>query len=307
MAIKKILVTGSSGTIGTRLCEKLLERGYDLVGVDRKPNRWSEKVSKVTVIGDLVDTHTLENLPKNFDIVMHLAANVRIYNSVLDPELARENIHTVFNTLEFCRKHRVKRFFFASSREVYGNTDELVRSEDQMRVRNCESPYSASKISGEALVYAYEKCYGIDFVIVRFSNVYGMYDESDRVVPVFIKQTKGNRELVVYGKEKELDFTYIDDAVSGVVKCVDGFERAKNDVYNLASGDATTIVDVAEHIRRIMGGKNRIKVKENRTGEVVRYAGDISNAAEKLGYRPITGIEEGLEKSVRWYTENLYA
>jgi len=223
----RILVTGSSGTIGTRLCEKLLEENYAIIGVDLKPNRWNDRINKLTIIGDLRDKETFKNLPKDVDLVVHLAANARVYNLVVDPSLARDNFEILFNTLEFCRRNDIKRFIFASSREVYGNSNQIVHSENEAYVRNCESPYAASKIGGEALVHAYQQCYGINFIIIRFSNVYGMYDDSDRVIPLFIKLAKENRDLVVYGKEKLLDFTYIDDAISGVLKCIENFDQVK--------------------------------------------------------------------------------
>jgi len=302
----RILVTGSSGTIGTRLCEKLLEENYAIIGVDLKPNRWNDRINKLTIIGDLRDKETFKNLPKDVDLVVHLAANARVYNLVVDPSLARDNFEILFNTLEFCRRNDIKRFIFASSREVYGNSNQIVHSENEAYVRNCESPYAASKIGGEALVHAYQQCYGINFIIIRFSNVYGMYDDSDRVIPLFIKLAKENRDLVVYGKEKLLDFTYIDDAISGVLKCIENFDQVKNDVFNIASGKAISIVELAQLIRKYMHSKSKIVIKESRTGEVMKFIADISKAKEKLGYEPKTTIDEGIKKSIKWYVKGVY-
>ena len=299
----RILVTGSSGTIGTRLCEKLLEENYAIIGVDLKPNRWNDRINKLTIIGDLRDKETFKNLPKDVDLAVHLAANARVYNLVVDPSLARDNFEILFNTLEFCRRNDIKRFIFASSREVYGNSNQIVHSENEAYVRNCESPYAASKIGGEALVHAYQQCYGINFIIIRFSNVYGMYDDSDRVIPLFIKLAKENRDLVVYGKEKLLDFTYIDDAISGVLKCIENFDQVKNDVFNIASGKAISIVELAQLIRKYMHSKSKIVIKESRTGEVMKFIADISKAKEKLGYEPKTTIDEGIKKSIKWYVK----
>jgi len=305
MTIKKILVTGSSGTIGTRLCEKLLEENYEIVGVDLKSNRWNERLNESTIIGDLRNKQTLENLPKDIDLVIHLAANARVYNLVIDPGLARDNFEILFNTIEFCRKNDIKRFIFASSREVYGNSKQIVHSENDVYVRNCESPYTASKIGGEALVHAYHRCYGINFIIIRFSNVYGMYDDSDRVIPLFIKLTKENKDLVVYDGEKMLDFTYIDDAISGILKCMENFDQVKNDVFNIASGEALSFIEVAQLIQQYMDNKNKIAIKENRTGEVVKFIADISKAKKKLGYEPKTTITGGIEKSIEWYMKRV--
>jgi UDP-glucose 4-epimerase len=224
----------------------------------------------------------------------------------LDPRLARDNFETLFNVIEFCRKNAIKRILFASSREVYGNSDQIVHSENEAYVRNCESPYTASKVGGEALVHAYHQCYGMDFVIVRFSNVYGMYDDSDRVIPLFIKKTTEGADFVVYGEKKKLDFTYIDDAVHGVIKCIEKFDEVRNDVFNIASGQGLSLVEVARKIQNAMAGENKLAVEPSRTGEVEKFIANISKARRILGYDPEIMIEEGIERSVQWYRENLY-
>ncbi|HEY4526913.1 MAG TPA: SDR family NAD(P)-dependent oxidoreductase, partial [Candidatus Paceibacterota bacterium] len=122
--LKKILVTGSSGTIGTRLAETLLGEGFDIIGVDREPNTWNDAVNKKTIILDLRDKErVLKELPKDVDVVIHLAANARVFNLVVDPSLARDNFEMVFNVLEFARQNEIKNFMFSSSREVYGNSE----------------------------------------------------------------------------------------------------------------------------------------------------------------------------------------
>ena len=244
---KKILVTGSSGTIGTRLSETLLKEGFDIVGVDKEPNTWNEEVQRKTIILDLRDKErVLRELPKDVDAVVHLAANARVYNLVIDPSLARDNFETVFNVLEFARQNSIKRFMFSSSREVYGNSEKIIHAEDDVHIDYCESPYTASKIGGEALVQSYRQCYGMETIIFRFSNVYGMYDQSDRVIPLFIKLCTEGKDLVVYGKEKLLDYTYIDDCVSGVIAALKEFPSINGQVYNIAYGKGTSIVDVAK-------------------------------------------------------------
>jgi len=207
----------------------------------------------------------------------------------------------LFNILEFCKNHSIHNFLFSSSREVYGNSNNAIHSETEAYIRNCESPYTATKIGGEALVHAYHQCYGINFVIARFSNVYGMYDTSDRVIPLFIQLTRDNQDLVVYGKDKLLDFTYIDDSVAGLIKCIEKFPNAQNNVFNIASGRSVSIVDIANLVRNSMNGKNSIVIKENRTGEVMRSVIDITKAKKHLDYEPRIPIEEGISRSIRWY------
>jgi nucleoside-diphosphate-sugar epimerase len=289
--------------IGTRLCEALLERGYSVTGTDIRPNPWNRKINNLTIPADLCRQEDLEKLPANIDMVVHLAANARVRDLVLHPELARDNFYMLFNILEFCRKNTISGILFSSSREVYGNSDIAIHEENDTDLSNCESPYAASKIGGEALVHAYQQCYGIDFMITRLSNVYGMYDMSDRVIPFFIRQTQMNQDLVVYGREKFLDFSYIDDTVSGLISCISRFPPVKNTTLNIASGRSILLTDVATLIRNSMGGKNTIIIRENRTGEVMRSTVNISRAKKEIRYEPKVPIEEGIVRSIAWYSK----
>lgn len=302
-----VLVTGSSGTIGTRLCELLLERGHAVTGIDWLENKWQKKINALTLRCDLRDekaTHALE-LPKDVDAIIHLAANARVYELVEHPDRARDNFLTLFNALELARRRGIKRFMFASSRESYGNIPAQKYTEDLVRVENCESPYTASKVGGEALVEAYHRCYGIDHITFRFSNVYGMYDDSVRVVPLFIRLAGKNETITVFGKDKCLDFTYIDDCVNGIIKALENFETAKNSTYNLAFGEGTTILHLAERTKELMGSTSSITLGEPRIGEVVRYVADISKARNAFGYDPKISFAEGIEKAMGWYREAL--
>ncbi|MEK7517208.1 MAG: NAD-dependent epimerase/dehydratase family protein [Patescibacteria group bacterium] len=301
MSKYKILVTGSSGTIGTRFFEKLLEQGYEAVGFDKKQNQWDAKLNKQTIKGDLLREDDLKKLPKNIDLIIHLAANARVYNSVLNPILALENIMMTHHILEFARKKNIPRFILSSSREVYGNREESISSEDEVNIRLSESPYSAMKIGAEALVYAYRKCFGIQNIILRFSNVYGRYDISDRLIPLLIEKMRKDQDVFIYGKEKVLDFTYIDDCISGLIKTVEHFSQVQNNVLNIASGEGHTLIEVARLVREILGSKSRIIIKANRKGEVVQFIADISRAKSFLGYEPKYSIQVGLEEAVKWY------
>jgi UDP-glucose 4-epimerase len=112
-----------------------------------------------------------------------------------------------------------------------------------------------------------------------------------------------NKELVIYGKRKSLDFTYIDDAVDGIIKAIERFEIAGNDVFNIASGQAVSLLRVARLIKKYMRAHNNIVLADSRTGEVVRFVADITKARRELDYKPRTGIEAGIQKSIKWYTQ----
>ncbi len=301
----RILVTGSSGTIGNCLCETLLEKGTDVVGVDIRQNRWNEEVNRRTINIDLRNPEDVNKLPKDFDLVVHLAANARVFKLVENPDLAKDNFLLLYNILEFVRKNGIKRILFASSREVYGNSGYIIHSEEEAFVKNCESSYTATKIAGEALIHAYEQCYDIEYIIVRFSNVYGRYDYSDRVVPLFISKALKNEDIHIYGRDKILDFTYIEDCTDGVVKSLELFETSKNEVYNIATQKGYSIEKVAQLIIELTGSKSKIIYETNRTGEVCRFIADISKAKAVLNYSPQNNLKTGINKTIEWYSPRI--
>lgn len=300
----KIMLTGSSGTIGTRLFEKLVHLDYDVIGVDRKENEWNTSLNKKTIKLDLLKQTDLAKLPANVDLIIHLAANARVYDLIKNPDLALENMVTTFNVVDFARKSNSD-IIFSSSREVYGNSvDENLITEDKAKIELSESPYSASKIGAEALIHSYRKTFGLNFVIVRFSNVYGMYDVSDRVIPLWIRQALKNENIVIYGANKILDFTYIDDAVNGVIKAIERFEQIKTETFNIAShGKGKALTYVAHKIIELLESESKITIKENRPGEVCKFQADISKAEKLLDYKPKVSIEEGLVRTIEWYKQ----
>jgi nucleoside-diphosphate-sugar epimerase len=299
--IKNILVTGSSGTIGTALCEFLMARGCRVTGIDIRHNKWNAQIDKLTIISDLRKAHFHTAIKQDFDLIIHLAANARVYDLVERPKLARDNFLMVFNVLEYARASNIKRVIFASSREVYGNADNAYRNENEVSVSSCESPYSATKLAGEALFSSYYYCYGIAPVILRFSNVYGKYDDSNRVIPVFMRRSMQHKDLTVFGEHKMLDFTYIDDCIEGVVHVIENFDQVCGNTFNIATGKGTSIMHLADMIKDKTGSGSRIIIKESRTGEVINFIADITKAKRLLGYAPKISLQEGIKRSFEWY------
>lgn len=297
----KILLTGSSGSIGTRLFEKLATN-HEVFGADIKPNRWHQYLSKRTIICDLRKENELLKLPNNVEMIIHLAANARVYNLIKEPQLALDNITMNFNILNFARTNDIKRILFASSREAYGdlNVSDAI-SESMVNIENCENTYAASKLAGEALTYAFSKSYNIKYIVVRFSNVYGMYDILDRVVPLWIKQLLQHQDLTIFGGDKMLDFVYIDDAIDGILKVLDRFDQVNGNVFNIASGEKTSLIKVAQILNEYINTNNRVLTSNNRLGEVTKFQADISKAQNILDYKPTVEIKEGLKRTANWY------
>jgi UDP-glucose 4-epimerase len=298
-----ILITGSSGQIGTNLALTLLARGDHVVGIDNRENTWTRKI-KTTVL-DLIGARTGEFPRAPFDLVVHLAANAKVHELVEHPERAMDNITMAFNVLEYCRANSLP-LVFASSREVYGDIQRHITHEAEADFVVAASPYSASKIAGEALVYSYAECYDLPFLVFRFSNVYGRYDNDierlERVIPLFIRRIDRGEPIVVYGREKVLDFTYVDDCVAGVVAGIDALaaRRVTRQTINLAHGQRSTLLDVVNIIALALQKRPNVTYEPTRVGEVTRYVADISKARSLLGYQPQVPLSEGLVRTVEW-------
>jgi nucleoside-diphosphate-sugar epimerase len=311
----RVLITGSSGQIGTNLGLRLLDTGHQVFGVDRRANTWTERIP--TLLQELAAPYRdfrggIGGAPyPPCDIVVHLAANAKVHELVEQPHRALENIQLTFNVLEYCRHNNLP-LIFSSSREVYGDIRRYITEEQHADFAFTESPYSASKIAGEALIYSYARCYGLRYIVFRFSNVYGRYDSDiermERVIPLFIQRMSRGDEVTVYGREKILDFTYVDDCVDGIVA---GIERllagqVVNETINLAYGEGNSLVTMAEYVAQALGVPPRIRVEPSkRVGEVTHYVADIARAQALLGYAPKVPLAEGIRRAVAWHQAQL--
>jgi nucleoside-diphosphate-sugar epimerase len=311
----RVLVTGSSGQIGTNLALRLTREGHEVFGVDKRLNTWTDEFRYL--LQDLSGHYPA--FPEGIggveypdvDLVVHLAAHAKVHQLVAQPHRALENSVMTFNVLEYCRQKRLP-FVFSSTREVYGDVHRFEGyGESTADFAFTESPYSASKIAAEAWIYSYARCYGLRYLVFRFSNVYGRYDNDlhrmSRVIPLFIHQMLRDEPVTVYGgSEKVLDFTYVDDCIDGIVRGVEalGAGRLANETINLAYGEGNTLVRAAELIGAEIGVEPRITVAPSLLGEVTRYVADIRKARDLLGWEPRTPLDEGIPKAVAWFREH---
>lgn len=304
-----ILITGSSGQIGTNLGLALLARGHSVRGVDKRANGWTGAFE--TDLVDLVAVgrgQARYSPPTVPDLIVHLAAWAKVHQLVREPEKALENVDMTLAALELARPGKTP-VVFGSSREVYGDIRRHVTDESQADFVVAESPYSASKIAGEAFFYAYAKCYGLPTLVFRFSNVYGRYDNDlermERVIPLFVRKIAAGEAITVFGRDKMLDFTYIDDCVSGVVAGIEalGARRVVNQTINLAYGQGQTLYDLVNLIELSLGKTAQATYQASLTGEVTRYVADISKARQLLAYVPQTPLSAGIPRYVAWCRE----
>ena len=303
-----VLVTGSSGQIGTNLSLALLDRGDRVIGLDNRPNQWTDRIPSINV--DLVtaardDTAAEIELPAAPDVVVHLAAWAKVFQLVRDPHKALQNVEMTCAALELARRHKCP-IIFGSSREVYGDIHRHVTDEAAADFVVAESPYSASKIAGEAFFYSYAKCYNLPYLVFRFSNVYGRFDNDlermERVTPLFVRKIFAGEPIRVFGRNKMLDFTFVDDCVAGLIAGIDRLVERKvmNQTINLAYGQGQTLFDLVTLIEMALGKTAVAEYEPSQTGEVTRYVADISKARALLDYQPQTPLTLGIAKYVRW-------
>ena len=271
----RFVMTGHKGLIGSFLLKRLIEQGHEPVLLIDK--RSGENILDINKI----------KLNEPVDIMIHLAAFCKINKCIENPELAfRNNVIGVYRILEFCRKNKIPKIIFTSSSRVLSKE---------------KNSYTASKVYGEELIKGYSQCYGIDYVIVRPSTVYGPFnDKTRRLIDIWITNALRGEELKIFGDEnKTLDFTHVDDFVDGFLRAM----KQKNKEYEISSGKSVFVKDIANMIISLAGkGKKKFYPTEIAQPQEVRL--DISEI-KKLGFEPKVDVEEGIRKTFEWYKKNL--
>jgi UDP-glucose 4-epimerase len=301
MGTDSVLITGSSGFIGTALAERLIDSGYSVTGIDVRSNAWSDRVDNRTERADLLTDDIGTAVGSNFDLVVHLAAHSRVGSTVETPAEAIENGQTTQAILDFTRKNDINKFVFASSREVYGSGGPVLCDESNVVPERCANPYAASKIFGESLCWSYMNCYDMNITSLRFTSVYGRYDRQSRVMPLFISQALSGKQLSVYGEQKLLDFVYLDDCVAATERAIERIDQVAGEAINVGSGVGTALTDLAEYLTTRIDSCPGFEVTTEQTGEPARMVADLGKARALLGFDPEYGIETGLNETIEWY------
>jgi UDP-glucuronate 4-epimerase len=311
----RVLITGSSGQIGTNLALRLLRAGHEVFGIDKRQNTWTDAFPYL--LQDLAGQYAAfpggingVEYPET-DVVVHLAAHAKVHQLVREPHRALENAIMTFNVLEYARQAGLP-IVFSSSREVYGDVHRFEGYSEQVAdFAYTESTYSASKIAGEAFIYSYARCYGLPYLVFRFSNVYGRFDNDlqrmVRVIPLFIHSMLRGEPITIYGGiDKTLDFTYVDDCVDGIVSGIEALTQGRvvNQTINLAYGQGNTLVSCAERIAAELDVEARMTLAPSLLGEVTHYVADLSKARALLGYAPDVSLDEGIARAVTWFREH---
>jgi len=293
----RVLITGGCGFIGYHLIRRMLRKDYNLIILDnltRGVCNVKDISSEIVFIkDDIRNTEIMEKLIKRSDIVVHLAAFSKVFPSIMNPETCfKINVEGTERIARYCAKY-TKKLIFTSSREVYGNA--LYLPVDEGHPLNPINPYGASKVSAEKIIEAYSKCYGLDYVILRLSNVYGPLD-FDRVIPIFIKRAIENKDLIIYGRHKLLDFIYVDDVINAILMAM---ELDENSVLNIGSNKGISLISITKLIKKLVNSTSNIIIKNKRKGEVEKFIADINKAKKVLKWKPRISLEEGLKKTIK--------
>ncbi|RLJ70088.1 nucleoside-diphosphate-sugar epimerase [Hydrogenivirga caldilitoris] len=311
----KVLVTGSAGFIGWKVCEVLLDTGYEVVGVDNLNDYYdpSVKLWRLRQLEnregfkfyelDIEDYKALERLfsCERFDAVINEAARAGVRYSMENPHVyISTNVAGTLNLLELMKKQGIKKFVLASTSSLYAG--QPMPFKEELPVNTPISPYAASKKAAEVLSYTYHYLYGIDVAVLRYFTVYGPAGRPDMSPFRFIYWVMKGEPIQLYGDGSQVrDFTYVDDIANGTVKAlsVKGYE-----IINLGNNTPHKLTYMIELIERFTGRKAKINFGEFHKADMKETWADITKAKNILGWEPKTSLEEGIERTVRWFEDN---
>ncbi len=316
--MRRILVTGGAGSIGSYVCDELVRRGHQVIALDNGP---SLKVEHLFASGrfqfvqdSVLVAEVVERLVARCDIVIHLAAIADPKRYVNEPlNVLNVNLKGSLNLLDFCSRMG-KRFVFASTSEVCGKNPQVPWDEEADRVLGPPSInrwcYSTGKALIEHYCYAYGQQEGLPFVIMRFFNVYGPRCDDlgqGRVIPIFLEKFLRGEPVVVHGDGKQTRcFTYIEDTAQAVVELALS-EAALGQCFNVGSDRETSILELAQLMKEVGGFDNPIVFKPHREvfgdsyEDIPRRIPDVSRIRRVIGWEATTPLEEGLKKTIDFY------
>lgn len=303
----KYLVTGGAGFIGCNLVKALLEKNQQVCVLDnfstgRRENLVPYQKDIELIEGDIRSYHTTIKAMKGVDFVLHQAALPSVPRSIYDPITSNEvNISGTLNLLHAAVDAGVKRFVYASSSSVYG--DSPISPKHEELTPNPKSPYAVTKLAGEHYCKVFHQIYGLETVSLRYFNVFGPRQNPDSqysaVIPKFLKLLLNNQPPTIYGDgTQSRDFTYVDNNIeANLLACT--ADNVAGKVYNIACGTNFTLLELVQNLNQILGKNIQPLHAEKRSGDVLHSLADIQKAKKELGYRVKTSFKDGLSLLVQ--------
>ena len=311
--MEKYLVTGGAGFIGSNICKKLIEENCYVRVVDNlltgKKSNLAPIIDKIEFIeADMGDEQVARAAMKDIDIVFHEGALPSVPRSVDDPAASHQHcVDATFTLLLAARDAKIKRFVYAASSAAYGDTPTLPKVETM--ATSPLSPYAVGKLVGEYYCSVFSKVYGLETISLRYFNVFGPQQDPKSqyaaAIPAFVTSILKEEPPTIYGDgEQSRDFTYIDNVVSANLLAA-GAEKTNGQVVNIACGQAVTVNEIIEMINKSLGKNVKPIYVDERAGDVKHSLADISAATNLIGYKPVITFEQGLQKAISWYKDNL--
>jgi nucleoside-diphosphate-sugar epimerase len=299
-------VTGGAGFIGGHLVEGLLAAGWSVRVIDDLSTGSERNLARVMdriefTRGDIRDVDTLERIMDGAELVFHHAAMASVPRSVALPVLSNSiNVGGTVLVLETARKSGVRRVVYAASSAVYGNSEVLPKVESLPATPM--SPYALQKYTGEVYCRLYSEFCGLETVSLRYFNIFGPRQDPNSdyaaVIPSFIAAALEGKPPVIYGDgEQTRDFIYVENAVQANLLAADA-ERASGSVINIAAGKRTSLNDLWQNIREIVGTDVEPRYTAPRKGDVRDSLADLTLASDLLGYEPGVGLDAGLSRTI---------
>lgn len=307
---KKYLVTGGAGFIGSNIVQRLVKEGEYVRVLDNLSTGSINNLSSVIkdtdfIEGDVRDLPGLQNVMQGIDYVLHQAALPSVPRSIESPTQSHENNMTgTLNALIASRDNRIKRFVFASSSSIYGDTPVLPKKEEMPP--SPLSPYALTKVAGEYYCRIFHSVYGLETISLRYFNVFGPHQNPDSeyaaVIPKFISALLLNKAPVIYGNgEQTRDFTFIDNIVLANILATRA-KKTEGEAVNIATGFRTSLNQLLDQLRDITHNNVSPKFTFVRVGDVRHSVADISKAKQILDYKPEIDLKEGLRQTVEWFS-----
>lgn len=329
----KILVTGAAGFIGSATIKALMEKGYEIIGIDNLNDYYDPELKLARLASTGIDRATLtaegvaesdtysgyrfmrldladrEGIDKLFDReeidgVINLGGQAGVRYSLVNPYAYIEsNVVGFLNILENCRRHPVNHLVYASSSSVYGMRSDMPYRESD-KTDTPVSLYAATKKSNELMAYAYSHLYGIPATGLRFFTVYGPWGRPDMAPYLFLHAVMEGKPIRVFNHgDMQRDFTYIDDIVEGVVRVLEHAPDGEDPhrVYNIGHSEPVELMDFIRTIEQVSGKKAIMQMEDMQAGDVVCTYADTTHLEEDFDFHPQIGVEEGIRRYYEWY------
>lgn len=321
--MRKILVTGGAGFIGSNLCEELVKKGNYVVCLDNFSTGRIENIQGLLdnnrfklIEGDIRNLDTCLKAVNGVDVVFHEAALGSIPRSIDDPITTNAvNISGFLNMLVAAKNAKIDRFIFAASSSAYGDNETLPKVEDT--IGKPLSPYALTKYVDELYAHVFSITYGLKYIGIRYFNVFGRRQDPNSayaaVIPLFIKKILKHEQPIINGDgSNSRDFTYIDNIIHINMLALETLSpKAFNQIYNGAEGENTSVLELEQLITKNLSAYDNCIdcivpiFGPNRIGDIKHSKASISKAKELLGYTPVCTFEDGLKKTIYWYLTNL--